>query len=119
MPEETTVPQESIHSGETILILTDETEVIEGERGGWEIRERLNRAAEIPVAVLEQNLNRFLQLIGRLFQQVDRQVGTQSDLHLDEVELQVEVSGKGEIKLFAGGEASGKGVITLKFKRST
>lgn len=55
--------------------------------------------------------------MGRLFGQVDQQVGAQSNLALDEVTLQVEISGKGEVKLFAGGEATGKGVITLKFKR--
>jgi hypothetical protein len=108
---------------ETILIVTSDTEnteanTSEGERGGWgKVRQHLNKAAEIPVSVLEQNMNHFLQVTGRLFQQVDEQVGSQSDLRLDEVKLQVEISAKGEVKLFAGGEASGKGVITLTFKR--
>ncbi|MHC5761860.1 Pepco domain-containing protein [Nostoc sp.] len=106
---------------ETILIVTSDTDntetTIEGERGWGEVRQHLNKAAEIPVSVLEENMNRFLQVTGRLFQQVDTQLGTQSDLRLDEVQLQVEISAKGEVKLFAGGEASGKGVITLKLKR--
>ncbi len=106
---------------ETILILTSDTEntetAIEGERGWGEVRQRLNKAAEIPVSVLEENMNRFLQVTGRLFQQIDKQLGTESDLRLDEVQLQVEISAKGEVKLFAGGEASGKGVITLKLKQ--
>ncbi|NEP10976.1 MAG: hypothetical protein F6K14_12330 [Symploca sp. SIO2C1] len=106
----------------TILIVTDETTSSEfdGQRGwGDRIQKRLAKAAEIPVSVLEQNMNRFLKVTGRLFQQVDQQIGTQSDMRLDEVELQVEITGKGEIKLVAGGEATGKGTITLKFKRST
>ncbi len=104
---------------ETVLIVTEDTEttIVEGQRGWGEVRQRLNRAIEIPVSALEQNMNRFLQVTGRLFQQVDQQVGAQSDLQLDEVELQVEISAKGEVKLFAGGEASGKGVIKMKFKR--
>jgi hypothetical protein len=110
-------------SEEFLLIVTSDTDdatSIEGigERGWGQVREKLNKAAEIPISVLEKNMNSFLQMTGRLFKQVDKQFGEQSDLRLNEVELQLEISGKGEVKLFAGGEASGKGVITLKFKRS-
>lgn len=104
---------------ETILIVVDDTEEsgVGGSRSWGDVRQRLTKVAEIPVSVLEQNMNRLLQVVGRLFRQVDQQVGSQSNLALDEVTLQVEISGKGEVKLFAGGEATGKGVITLKFKR--
>lgn len=63
-------------------------------------------------------MNQFLQLISRLFKQVDQQISSDSDMKLDEVELSVEVSGEGEVKLVAGGKATGKGAIKLKFKRS-
>jgi hypothetical protein len=105
---------------ETIFIMTEDIESsdIEGQRN-WSqnIQKRLSKAAEIPVSLLEQNMNHFLELVRRIFQQIDQRVATSSDLCLDEVELQVEISGKGEVKLFAGGELAGKGVITLKFKR--
>ncbi|NEN92460.1 MAG: hypothetical protein F6K48_27595 [Okeania sp. SIO3H1] len=107
-------------SESTILIVTNDTGVSEadGQRGwGSGVQQRLAKAAEIPVSVLEENMTNFLKVTGRLFQQVDQQIGTQSNLELDEVELQVEISGKGEVKLVAGGEATGKGTITLKFKR--
>jgi hypothetical protein len=39
-------------------------------------------------------------------------------LQLEEVELTVKISGKGEVKLIAGGEVGAEGGITLKFKRS-
>lgn len=100
---------------ETILVVTEDT--VQGTRGWGDVGQRLTRATEIPISVLEQNMSRFLLVVGRLFQQADQQVEAQSNLQLDEVHLQVEISGKGEIKLFAGGEASGKGVITLKFNR--
>ena len=107
-------------SEENILIVIDDTEYseIEGQRGWGEVRRRLTRVVTLPVEVLEQNMNNLLKVIGRLFQQVDQQIGQQSDLTLEEVTLQVEISGKGEVKLFAGGEAAGKGVIEMKFKRS-
>ena len=107
-----------------IVIVTNETEddfdAIDGQRGwGEEVRKRLLSVKEVrlPVAQLEQNMSQFLQLIGRLFKQVDQQIGSESDMKLDEVELAVEISGEGEVKLVAGGKATAKGAIRLKFKR--
>lgn len=100
---------------EFILVVTDE-EPVEGQRGwGSEVKKAIANTVQLPMTLLEQNMNRFLQLVGRLFQQVDQQIGTDSDMRLDEVELSIEISGKGEVKLVAGAEA--KGAITLKFKR--
>ena len=103
-----------------IWIVTDDStadEPVEGQRGwGTQIKKKLGNAVQVPVSLLEQNMNRFLQLVGRLFKQVDRQIGADSDMRLDEVELSVEISGKGEIKLVAGVE--GKSTIKLKFKRA-
>jgi hypothetical protein len=108
-----------------ILLVTDETEEalapIDGQRG-WseEVRKRIASLKEVrlPVSQLEQNMNQFLQLVGRLFKQVDQQIDAESGMKLDEVELSVEISGEGEVKLVAGGKAAGKGAIKLKFKRS-
>ena len=108
-----------------LIILTDEPDAppapIEGQRG-WreEVQKHLSNFKEVrlPVSQLEQNMNQFLQLIGRLFKQVDQQIGSESDMKLDEVELSVEISGEGEVKLVAGGKAAGKGAIKLKFTRS-
>ncbi len=108
-----------------IVIVTDETDEssapIDGQRG-WreEVGKRIASLKEVrlPVSQLEQNMNQFLQLVGRLFKQVDQQIGSESGMTLDEVELSVEISGEGEVKLVAGGKAAGKGAIKLKFKRS-
>ena len=101
-----------------IVIVTDEADEvsmpIDGEKGwGEEVRKRISSIKEVrlPVSQLEENMNQFLKLIGRLCKQVDQQVGTESDMKLDEVELAVEVSGEGEVKLVAGGKAAGKGSI--------
>ena len=110
---------------EYIVIVTDDADEtsapIDGEKG-WreEVSKRITSLKEVrlPVSQLEQNMNQFLQLVGRLFKQVDQQIGAESDMKLDEVELSVEVSGEGEVKLVAGGKADGKGAIKLKFKRS-
>lgn len=108
-----------------IVILTEEADEIsvpiEGQRGwGEEVRKRISSLKEVrlPVAQLEQNMTQFLRLIGRLFKQVDQEIGSESGMKLDEVELSVEISGEGEVKLVAGGKAAGKGAIKLKFTRS-
>jgi hypothetical protein len=112
-------------SEEYIVIVTDETEETSGSidtQRGWrdEIQKKISSLKEVklPVSELEQNMNQFLQLVGRLFKQVDQQIGSESDMKLDEVELAVEIGGEGEVKLVAGGKASGKGAIKLKFTRS-
>jgi hypothetical protein len=114
-----------MRSEDYIWVVVDETEAelvpVEGQRG-WrdEVQRRISglKQVKLPVADLEQNMGQFLQLVGRLFQQVDQQIGEDSTMKLDEVELSVEISGEGEVKLVAGGKAAGKGAIRLKFKRS-
>ncbi|MBD1847602.1 hypothetical protein H6F89_30220 [Cyanobacteria bacterium FACHB-63] len=108
-----------------LVIITDETDEtfvpVEGQRGwGEEVRKRIASLKEVrlPVSQLEQNMAQFLHLIGRLFKQVDQEIGSESGMKLDEVELSVEISGEGEVKLVAGGKAAGKGAIKLKFTRS-
>jgi hypothetical protein len=106
-----------------ILIVTDDMPTPDradqpgGTPRGWgdEVRKTLSNTAQVPAQVLEANMNRFLRFVGRLFRQVAQQIGTDSDMKLDEVELSIEISGRGEIKLVAGAEA--KSAITLKFKR--
>jgi hypothetical protein len=40
-------------------------------------------------------------------------------MHLDEIELSVEINGEGKVSLIgSGAKAGGKGAITLKFKRT-
>lgn len=107
---------------DTIVIITDDVTlpIEEGVRG-WndEVRARLAlKEVELNVTDLERKMSSFLQMVSRLFQQAEQQVTSRSGLQLDEVELSVEIGGKGEIKLVAGGEVSGKGAIKLKFRRS-
>jgi hypothetical protein len=87
--------------------------------------ERLAAARQIRVAELEQKMNQFLLVVGRLFRQAEQQAqltaakpeGKMSSLKLDEVELSIEITASGEVKLIAGGKAETKGSIKLKFKR--
>ncbi|MFM7447720.1 MAG: hypothetical protein ACKO24_03865 [Leptolyngbyaceae cyanobacterium] len=123
MPDSPTSPNEII-----LLVSPDEVTPVEGERG-WGERVQKRAAAMVEVrldpTVLERQMAGFLGMVGRLFQQADEQMRSQSTLptgtppsvQLSEIELSVEIGAKGEVKLVAGGEASGKGAIKLKFTR--
>jgi hypothetical protein len=127
-------------SDEFLLVATSEDAELavapdRGQKGGWgsEVRRdgHANGLQRLRAADLEQKMSHFLQMVGRLFRQAERQAQQEqtaqlaqtgaiaaSQLRLDEVELSVEITAGGEIKLIAGGaKADAKGAIKLKFKR--
>ena len=85
---------------------------------------KLAAARRISVVELEQKMSLFLDVVGRLFRQAEQQANLTagqsektSHLRLDEVEMSIEITAGGEVKLIAGGKAETKGSIKLKFKR--
>jgi len=123
MPNSPNPPNEII-----LLVSPEEVAPGEGERGwGETIQKRAAAVVEVRLdpSVLERQMAGFLGMVGRLFQQADQQMqaqsvspqGTSSSVQLSEIELSVEIGAKGEVKLVAGGEVSGKGAIKLKFAR--
>jgi hypothetical protein len=106
-----------------------------GQKGGWggEVQQggQPTGLRRLNVVDLEQKMSHFLQVVSRLFRQAERQAQQEqrtqlaqaaavpaAQLKLDEVELSVEITASGEIKLIAGGaKADAKGAIKLKFKR--
>ncbi|NJR67899.1 MAG: hypothetical protein HC771_03920 [Synechococcales cyanobacterium CRU_2_2] len=99
-----------------------------GQKGGnirGVVTETLAAARKLSVAELEQRMSQFLKVVGRLFRQAEQQAqltatkseGKTSSLKLDEVEMSIEITAGGEVKLIAGGKAEAKGSIKLKFKR--
>ena len=118
---------------DTIWIVTDDTPKItipDGIRGGidrgndWGDETETNGtrgvgdAIKVSVEKLEQEMSHFLQVVGQVFHRAEQQVNAKSGIQLDEIELSVEISGEGEVKLIGNGaKAGGKGAIKLKFKR--
>lgn len=105
---------------ETIWIVTSDTltsdDSSDSSRSYREVAQE--KAVKVPVSELEQKMSRFLQSVGRIFRQAEQQTNRLSGIQLDEIELSVEISGEGEIKLIGtGGKAGGKGAIKLTFKR--
>jgi hypothetical protein len=105
-------------SEETIWIVTDDTVREPDTQRSY--RDRLQeKSIQVSVSQLERKMSQFLQSVNRLFRQAEEQQTTYcSGVQLDEIQLSIEISGEGEIKLIGtGGKASGKGAIMLKFKR--
>ncbi len=122
-------------SSDTIWIVTDETSQIsipDGTKGGssrggnWgeETNREITGSKEVGNAVqvsaqkLEQEMTGFLQVVGRLFSHAEQQANVNSRIQLEEIELSVEITGEGQVKLIgSGAKAGGKGAIKLTFKR--
>lgn len=117
---------------DTIWIVTDDTPQItvpDGSKGGsykgdWgdetetSGRKGAGDAVKVSAEKLEQEMTHFLQVVGRIFSRAERQASANSGIHLDEIELSVEISGEGEVKLIGNGaKVGGKGAVKLKFKR--
>jgi len=109
-------------SEETIWIVTEVGEQeSDGGKGGPYRRtqsDAVTTSTRVSVATLEAKMTQFLNAIGRLFQKAQTTAMPQTGLTLDEIELSVEITAEGEVKLMGtGGKAGSKGAITLKFKR--
>lgn len=114
-----------------VLVSPEEAEPSEGQRGWNQAIESIQKQAtklvevRLDPAVLERQLAGFLGIVGRLFQQADLLMQSESSfslgyppsVQLSEIELSVEIGTRGEVKLVAGGEVLGKGAIKLKFTR--
>jgi hypothetical protein len=119
---------------ETIWIVTDDTPqitipenvtrgVIRG--GDWDEDAKrdsgtrsVGDAVKVSAQKLEQEMTRFLQVLGKVFSQAENQAKGNTAMQLEEIELSVEISGEGEVKLLgSGAKAGGKSAIKLTFKR--
>lgn len=115
-----------------VLVSPEEAELSSEGQRGWNqavesIQKQATKLVEVRLDpdVLERQLAGFLGIVGRIFQQADLLMQSESSLspgyphsvELSEIELSVEIGARGEVKLVAGGEVSGKGAIKLKFTR--
>lgn len=107
-----------------IWIITESSSLGVGDKGDTDTgfdygtkpsETKLEKRSRITAIELKQNMNEFLEVIDEAFEKAEK---PKSSMVLDEVELTVEINGKGQVSLFGtGGEAGAKGAIKLKFKR--
>ena len=102
---------------------TDEAS-IDGEKGwGQSLTQKATsvfRSCSVSPQKIQEEWTRTMRFIGKLIHQAEQQADSEFNMQLDEVTLTVEIDSKGRVGLMGAcdGEASGKGAITLKFKRS-
>ena len=71
---------------------------------------------EVKVETLEAEMAHLIDVVERLLIRAENK--NNGEIVLDEIELSVEINGKGKISLLGNGaQAGGKGAIKLKFKR--
>ncbi|MEM8637711.1 MAG: hypothetical protein AAGG51_02675 [Cyanobacteria bacterium P01_G01_bin.54] len=104
-------------ANEQIWIVTA-AEPVAGSKGGNPYHSRsgaaVAKAVQVSVGALQNNMSRFIQLVGSIFQQAETVAG----MELDEVKLAVDVTADGDVKLMGSGVGlEGKGAIELTFKR--
>ncbi|MGK7875068.1 MAG: hypothetical protein AB4426_17750 [Xenococcaceae cyanobacterium] len=118
----------SIEKTRGIWIITDETTTVsdtDGGKSGTDIGADYTQPAtdtkpgkkqtRIKAEDLKQNVTEFLEVVEEAFDQAEK---PSSKIQLDELELSVEINGKGKVSLLGtGGEAGASGAIKLKFKR--
>lgn len=110
-----------------IWIITDDTTAVDtrdgskaGRNTGYDYGDEPEikpdkRLRRISAQELKANMDEFLEVVQTIFEKAEQ---SQSSLQLEEIELSVEINGKGQVGLLGtGGELGGKGAIQLKFKR--
>ncbi len=101
-----------------------DTNMPDGQKGwGQNITQKVASALNLsPVnsETIDTEWNRTMRFVGKLIRQAEEHAAGQFDMKLDEVNLVVEINSKGQVGIVGtcSGEASSKGAITLKFKRS-
>ncbi|MDJ0515875.1 MAG: hypothetical protein QNJ74_06245 [Trichodesmium sp. MO_231.B1] len=81
------------------------------------VSEGLTKVQTIKVDTLESEMARLIDTIEGLLNRSEKQT-EEKEIKLDEIELSVEISQQGQIRLLgSGGLVGNKGAIKLKFKR--
>ena len=108
-------PSEGSASG--ITILSSEFEHQAGQKGLFDASQRLaDKVGTVSSDVLAKNLQSFCEEIGEAFDGVSTVV---KNYRLDSVEITVQVSASGEVRLVGGASTELTGGLKLIFSRQT
>jgi hypothetical protein len=107
----------STASASGITIVSTEFEHQPGEKGFFDAPQRLaNRVGTVSSDVLARNLESFCEEFGEAFDGVSTAV---RNYQLDSVEITVQVSATGEVRMVGGASAQLTGGLKLTFSRQT
>ena len=84
----------------------------DGAKHPWSVSkgvaEQATRSVRVSAATLQNRMSEFLQVVGGIFQRADRELPPTMAMQLDEVQLSIEITGEGEVKLVGTGGKSGQ-----------
>src|SRR5215204_5714407 len=107
----------SAASSSGITIISSEFEHQPGEKGIFDASRRLaDKVGTVSSEVLAKNLQSFCEEIGEAFDGVSTAV---KNYRLDSVEITVQVSATGEVRMVGGASAELTGGLKLIFSRQT
>jgi hypothetical protein len=99
---------------ELSIVVTDDTDS-KGGKGFFSNAENLLKKVEkVNPEQLKESMSNFVQTISKIFKEIQP---TAAGITLDEIEISIEMTAKGEIRLIASGGMETKGAIKLTFKR--
>src|SRR5215210_359152 len=109
--------QHSEVSASGITVVSSDFELRPGEKGIFDASRRLaDKVGTVSSDVLAKNLQSFCEEIGEAFDGVSTAV---RNYRLDSVEITVQVSATGEVRLIGGASAQLTGGLKLIFSRQT
>ena len=83
-----------------------------------QVSQKSTRSVRMSTAILQNRMSEFFQVLGGIFQQADRELPPKMTMQLEEVQLSIDITAEGEVKLLGtGGKIGSQGAIGLKFKR--
>jgi hypothetical protein len=101
--------------GQYISIITLQQDTAEGEKGIFtRPREAIVHVSSLATATLADNVAELCRHIGAVFRSASTAV---SELELESLQVQIEISAKGEVRLVGAASAELTGGITLIFSR--
>ena len=107
----TEIPDE----GSAVQVVWLEDEVVAGSKGLFDaVRRRVERVGSLDTGALARNLQSFCAEIGRA---VDAAADAIAKYPLESIELSVEVTAKGEVRLIGAAASEVKGGLKLVFAR--
>jgi len=102
--------QPSATSASGITVVSSEFEHRPGEKGFFDARRMVDRVGTVSSDVLAKNLQSFCEEIGEAFDGVSTAV---KNYQLDSVEITVQVSASGEVRMVGGASAHGGAEVDL------
>ena len=106
--------QPSATSASGITVVSSEFEHRPGEKGFFDARRMVDRVGTVSSDVLAKNLQSFCEEIDKAFDGVETAL---RNYQLDSVEITVQVSATGEVRMVGGASAQLTGGLKLTFSR--